>query len=329
MRSRALVSAWLLAAAGWQMGAVAFLLGRPVGRCWRRTAAAASVRALRGRMGGRDRWFQSRSKATLNIRHIWTFPQPQLGRLGGELRPAAPSGVALDRLAAALSSSAARRRDALKVAAAAGGGGGAEEGGTGAGGAGRSNQGGLHQGRVRPLHSMIEDRAEKTKASSAGRAVAPAAAAPVAAAGAQAGEGHGDVAGYQQVGIDGGEEEKGGGGGGGGGGPDLTAENKRLDELEREIWQMAGREFKITSYVELSRVLFEDLKLPVVKQPTNKVLGGVRDWLKCWGMCGWPVRSRGLNGENGHGGHRCLLILRPIPSTIHSCKSTTPRATQC
>lgn len=56
---------------------------------------------------------------------------------------------------------------------------------------------------------------------------------------------------------------------------DLSAEQNRLEELEKEIYQMAGREFKITSYVELSRVLFEDLKLPIVKQPSNKVLGGV------------------------------------------------------
>ena len=39
MRFRALASAWLLAAAGWQMGAWAFLLARPAGRSWRRTAA--------------------------------------------------------------------------------------------------------------------------------------------------------------------------------------------------------------------------------------------------------------------------------------------------
>jgi hypothetical protein len=50
MRTRALVSAWLLAAAGWQMGALAFLLGRPAGRSWRRTAA---VRLRRGLMGWR------------------------------------------------------------------------------------------------------------------------------------------------------------------------------------------------------------------------------------------------------------------------------------
>jgi len=56
--------------------------------------------------------------------------------------------------------------------------------------------------------------------------------------------------------------------------PDLSAELARLEELAGTIFQMAGREFKITSYVELSRVLFEDLKLPVVKQPSNKVLGG-------------------------------------------------------
>lgn len=73
-----------------------------------------------------------------------------------------------------------------------------------------------------------------------------------------------------------GQGEEGNGGKKKGSVPDLSAETKRLDELEQEIWKMAGREFKITSYVELSRVLFEDLKLPVVKQPSNKVLGGVR-----------------------------------------------------
>ncbi|GAB5033377.1 dna polymerase i [Nannochloropsis oceanica] len=63
-------------------------------------------------------------------------------------------------------------------------------------------------------------------------------------------------------------------GAGGEGAPDLSAELARLEELGQDIFKMAGREFKITSYVELSRVLFEDLSLPVVKQPSNKVLGG-------------------------------------------------------
>jgi len=70
------------------------------------------------------------------------------------------------------------------------------------------------------------------------------------------------------------EDEDGVVGVGGEGTPDLSTELARLEELGQDIFQMAGREFKITSYVELSRVLFEDLKLPVVKQPNNKVLGG-------------------------------------------------------
>jgi hypothetical protein len=156
------------------------------------------------------------------------------------------------------------------------------------------------------LCSVVEGRAERTKAaaaSSASRSVgggggegvggeAPAASAAAAAyqndGGEEAAEEDGAV--ERSIGNDAGEEaeaDAGGGGngkkGGGGGLPDLTAENKRLEELEQEIWQMAGREFKITSYVELSRVLFEDLKLPVVKQPTNKVLGGVRG---AWVWCG-------------------------------------------
>ncbi len=185
-------------------------------------------------------------------------------------------------LAAALGSS--RRRNALAGAA-----------GVGIGG---------HMGRVRPLCSVVEGRAEKTKASSSSAAAAGAVAAGAGgqsvnpasimaaamgrttAAAASAGADDGDDEGkQQQAGGDGGQEEgsaeegsaKDGVGGGGGGAPDLTGESKRLEELEAEIWRMAGREFKITSYVELSRVLFEDLKLPVVKQPTNKVLGGVSD----------------------------------------------------
>lgn len=68
-------------------------------------------------------------------------------------------------------------------------------------------------------------------------------------------------------------------GGDAGGSLDLREEQERLKQLEEEIYAMAGKKFKITSYVELSRVLFEDLKLPVVKQPTNKVLGGVSLWM--------------------------------------------------
>lgn len=143
---------------------------------------------------------------------------------------------------------------------------------------------GAHVGRVRPLCSVVEGRAEKTKAGQ--RAGARPAAAAAAAAREEESyrdddEGEGAMAqDGEEEGEDGVGEEDGDGGskggkkGGSAGGPDLTAENKRLDELEQEIWRMAGREFKITSYVELSRVLFEDLKLPVVKQPTNKVLGG-------------------------------------------------------
>jgi DNA polymerase I len=60
----------------------------------------------------------------------------------------------------------------------------------------------------------------------------------------------------------------------GGEAPDLTSELERLAQLESEIYDMAGRQFKITSFLELSRVLFEDLKLPVVKQP-SKNMGAV------------------------------------------------------
>lgn len=196
---------------------------------------------------------------------------------------------------------------------------------------------GAHVGRVRPLCSVVEEgRAEKT--SKAGpRAVARPAAAAAAASGrdeegaeesyrddeegegavAQCGEGEEEEGGQEE---DGGEG-KGGGRVKGGGSPDLTAENKRLEELEQEIWRMAGREFKITSYVELSRVLFEDLKLPVVKQPTNKVLGGY-----------YSTSNAVLNELSAMGAYwrACMcsvIIFRPVTERRDvptSCLESTP-----
>jgi hypothetical protein len=77
-------------------------------------------------------------------------------------------------------------------------------------------------------------------------------------------------------------------------GDGAAAEVQRLKELEKEIYEMAGREFKITSYLELSRVLFEDLKIPVVKQPSNKILGGVSAaGAAARALAGWVACARG------------------------------------
>ena len=133
---------------------------------------------------------------------------------------------------------------------------------------------------------MVEGRGERIKtargdddrgsglgatAAATGGATPPPAAAAASVVGAEDTEREDDGPAGQEEGEDG---DAASAGSGEEGSPDLSAELKRLDELGQDIFKMAGREFKITSYVELSRVLFEDLKLPVVKQPNNKVLGG-------------------------------------------------------
>lgn len=42
--------------------------------------------------------------------------------------------------------------------------------------------------------------------------------------------------------------------------------NERIMDLEREIFELAGREFNIDSRIQLGQLLFEELKLPVVKR---------------------------------------------------------------
>src|SRR5439155_9880312 len=42
--------------------------------------------------------------------------------------------------------------------------------------------------------------------------------------------------------------------------------NERIMRLEREIFEVAGREFNIDSRIQLGELLFKELKLPVVKR---------------------------------------------------------------
>ena len=60
---------------------------------------------------------------------------------------------------------------------------------------------------------------------------------------------------------------------------EYTAEVLRL---EREIWQLAGREFNVNSPIQLSEVLFIDLRLPVkgIKKTTRGYSTGAKELLK-------------------------------------------------
>ena len=58
--------------------------------------------------------------------------------------------------------------------------------------------------------------------------------------------------------------------------------SKGVGRLEREIWDLAGREFNVNSPVQLSEVLFGDLQLPVkgIKKTTRGYSTGVKELTK-------------------------------------------------
>ena len=61
---------------------------------------------------------------------------------------------------------------------------------------------------------------------------------------------------------------------------------KKVEQLKEEIWKLAEREFNVNSPVQLSEVLFEDLKLPTkgIKKTTRGYSTGIKELEKLKGL---------------------------------------------